>query len=516
MNTALGPTTVPTARPAHPLAPLRPCRTISRFPLENLVPSKSLTASMSTSRLSSSLPTFLPLCRAVHNVLLLPPPPPRPPVSSSRRREKVRVLFRHLRVPLILSPAQDDGPEPKKKKKKKTGKKKSAASQGVLRAAAPGIEPERLNNVSVTQDNPSSYHNPQLPSFFPRPLAAAVSAMEDVDRTPERQVRVGLDTDFPIPKNVTQATHLHGVPRTNYFANTSTQGLQNFATEETKAAEAKRRVSRALFAVVQIWPYLQHKISSRPLDVSGGMTGKLWGQVMKHNVSDPDKLMVMKHTGLDVLFEADAEDLSLSTHTPLLPHSLPSQWFDILVRLGEPHWAGRSLGPYTKDSVDWLSPDWQRFILWSIGELEFRHTLLSFDMVIRFCHPGFVTDTAQVRYAAVTKCWGGGSAVPTEEENALCAADIPSRFPALVAFRELMRGWPRTAALLPTWVELEHSHTTLEQLTVDQLPSGVVEKLEREVWVCYIQIHFDYKHVYPALPFLRPSLPYSDLDVDTQ
>lgn len=170
--------------------------------------------------------------------------------------------------------------------------------------------------------------------------------------------------------------------------------------------------------------------------------------------------------------------------------------------------------PWSKDTTNWLSPEWRRFIIWVLSELEFRHELLAFDITVRTCHPWLPAGSDQSRYAAVIRCWGGGGVIPTAKENALCSADDQTRLTALIAFRELMRLWPRTSALLPTWVETEAKQAddddTLENLSVDGMPKEVLEKLEQEVWVCYVQSHFDYRHHYPALPFIRPPQPFDE------
>ncbi|KZV80254.1 hypothetical protein EXIGLDRAFT_781208 [Exidia glandulosa HHB12029] len=177
--------------------------------------------------------------------------------------------------------------------------------------------------------------------------------------------------------------------------------------------------------------------------------------------------------------------------------------------LGPPTWLSQPLPAWASDTPGWASPEWRRFMIWSVTELEFRHELFAFDLAIRDCHSKVIPEyqeenSRQKRYDMVIACWGGGSIVPGTEENILCSTDAEQRLKGLVAFRELMAAWPRAEALLPTWSEI-----SLGTVTVADIGEAKLATLEEEVWRAYAQMHYDYRHHVPPMPYRRPALPFT-------
>lgn len=216
--------------------------------------------------------------------------------------------------------------------------------------------------------------------------------------------------------------------------------------------------------------------------------------------------------------KAREADEAAAAEAAAAPPPLP-KFTDLLDRIGPSmKWDGHDLPVWTSDAVDWPSPDWLRYMVWQVSDMEFRHELFAFDLAVRQAHPDIPAyqDSLLSRWGTVSKVWGGGGVRPKPdgEGNPLCSPDLSTRLRALADFRELMRAWPRSADFLPVWREAEErlGHAvTVSVLDEDQvdLPS-----LERDIWTCYAQVHYDYRHEFPPLPFEQPPLPFA-LSVDS-
>lgn len=164
----------------------------------------------------------------------------------------------------------------------------------------------------------------------------------------------------------------------------------------------------------------------------------------------------------------------------------------------------------------WASTEWRKYIIWCVSELDFRHDLLAMDLLIGEEHgheiAAYTEEDPNVRYGQVTRCWGGGGLTPGYEEEPRVKGSKRMRS-QVVALRNVMRAWPGAAGLLPRWVALEKelSLGNAWALTADHVPGDVDwDALEDEVWACYIQVSWDYRRFHPALPFVRPPLPFEE------
>ncbi|EJD48426.1 hypothetical protein AURDEDRAFT_162388 [Auricularia subglabra TFB-10046 SS5] len=192
------------------------------------------------------------------------------------------------------------------------------------------------------------------------------------------------------------------------------------------------------------------------------------------------------------------------------PMPLPDDVSGYLDLLPHPTFDGHELPPWirTEDAI-WPSVSWRQYILWELGELEFRYELFFVDLVIRQSHPDSpaLIATADDRYAQCKACWGGSDFIPgvdPKSNNKLCDNDARERLRALYAFFKFMRPWPRTAQLLQTWETFLSNGGDLDGVGAG---SELFHKLEASIWHCYAQIYFDYRHRLPVVPHVRPEMP---------
>ncbi|EJD32490.1 hypothetical protein AURDEDRAFT_178433 [Auricularia subglabra TFB-10046 SS5] len=177
---------------------------------------------------------------------------------------------------------------------------------------------------------------------------------------------------------------------------------------------------------------------------------------------------------------------------------------------GKATFEGHVLPSYMNGASTWLSDTWTAFLLYDIGELDFRHALLFLDLRVRLSHPQIAPlyeDDAVTRFKKVLSCWGTGGLSPDyREHNWLASPDAGDRLKGLRNFAALMRSWPRTEDMLPSMAELDE----LEPRSID---CANLRSAERRIWATYMQMHWDYTRSTPLLPFIRPELPP---ELDTQ
>ncbi|EJD46877.1 hypothetical protein AURDEDRAFT_163939 [Auricularia subglabra TFB-10046 SS5] len=183
---------------------------------------------------------------------------------------------------------------------------------------------------------------------------------------------------------------------------------------------------------------------------------------------------------------------------------------DYVDRIGHPTFDGHELPPWIRDEdTIWPSLPWRRYILWELGELEFRYELFSLDLAIRQSHPEYTTllNTAGDRYRQCKACWGGSDFVPGADpraNNQLTDPDPRERLVALRQFYEFMRPWPRTDELLKPWELIVAGGDDLQSINCE---SNAFYDLESSIWHCYGQTYFDYRHRLPIIPHNRPDMP---------
>lgn len=368
--------------------------------------------------------------------------------------------------------------------------------------------------VAVSNDRPEAYASGQLPPWFPDVLREASMAQSRVVTSSASQMLRGADALFPIPKQVVQAPESLRVPKAAYFANSWSGNGQRERLPEAELERLDRTSSQNLFMLAQCWPYLKRRIEGTNLIEQDGLTPKQLRDFFKHKVTQ-EVDFVLEKMGMDVVLDtADDEDHETddNVNVQVADSNLPAKTKQLAERDKFPRileilgnsttWQGQQLPAWDPDMRNWAPVEWRRFMIWSVAELQFRHELLAFDVLIRQCHgrriDAYITQNAQTRYGMLTRCWGGGGVVPTHEENPLCSQDKKKRFRALVAFRDIMRAWPYSERYLPAWKIAEDAD--------QKMPSQ--ELLEQQVWTCYGQVYFDYRHREPPLPFVRPALPF--------
>ena len=154
--------------------------------------------------------------------------------------------------------------------------------------------------------------------------------------------------------------------------------------------------------------------------------------------------------------------------------------------------------------VDLDDDAWKQYLLWELTELEFRDNLITLDLLIRHSHPKIESlrhIDPSIRLLDIFRCWGGSS-FAVKGENALCSDDARKRWAAIRAFYDIVSLWPQSATFLPSWAGWREEGK-------DDVPSDPkLETLESEVWKCYGQVSFDYRHEIPGIPRLRPPVPW--------
>ncbi|EJD46870.1 hypothetical protein AURDEDRAFT_163932 [Auricularia subglabra TFB-10046 SS5] len=177
---------------------------------------------------------------------------------------------------------------------------------------------------------------------------------------------------------------------------------------------------------------------------------------------------------------------------------------------GHPTFDGHELPAWIRDEdTIWPSLPWRRYILWELGELEFRYELFSLDLAIRQSHPEYtpLLDSAGDRYRQCKACWGGSDFVPgvdPKSNNKLCDPDPRERLVALRQFYAFMQPWPRAAEFLEPWESLVSAGGDIESVNCE---TQAFYDLESSIWHCYGQTYFDYRHHLPLIPHNRPDIP---------
>lgn len=430
------------------------------------------------------------------------------------------IRFRTRQLTTTVNESADEESKPKGKKRR-PGRRKAVSQLARSQGVHGSVYADRERNVALSSNKPSLYHQSELPPWFPSPYGVAVAVTEVIDLGIDRQVKLGLDDAFPVPKTVSLAARGFRVPRTSYFANSWFQGYEKNTPPDVLERQREQRTSRALFTLAQIWPYVTRKIETSDMRERDGLTSANWREVFKRRVQDKEIDAVMEKLGLMVAFAGDTDalvydrDWKKNAGAINDTQGVQSPWKLLMDRLGDTTtWAGHELPAWTWNATNWASDEWRRWMMWSVGELEFRHELLSFDLVLRQCFPDipqYRDNTPQNRFGEITQCWGGGGIVPTHEENWLCSSDAQKQLDAIIALRELMRAWPRSQDLLPTWSETEGAREgdgSLAGTRVNDLSEINRETLEREAWTCFVQTYFDYRHSFPPLPFSQPACPF--------
>lgn len=335
-----------------------------------------------------------------------------------------------------------------------------------------------------------------------------------MDTDVERQVRLSTAAQFRIQKDVVEKKQRSPVPNASYIANTWFGGSD--PNKPLTAQERQKRVSRMLFNIARVWPYLTSQCEKVEVSTTGdlGLTTSEWRDVYTGKVGPPSVEHVCKVLGLHVALDVEPEPMELGdtaaaqADVAAESKNVTLKWAQVLEKLGPVRFGNKLLEPWTPDIVDWGAGPWRRWLIWSITELEFRSALWTLDKKIRTTHKDLPRDHGESeldRFNEVARCWGTGVLAPHEEETWLCSSDAEKRLQGVLSLREVMRLWPRTDELLPSWVQEEAQHSSLYGKT---LTDETFRKLEEEVWVCYMQTYYDYYRHLPPLPFVQPARPY--------
>lgn len=149
---------------------------------------------------------------------------------------------------------------------------------------------------------------------------------------------------------------------------------------------------------------------------------------------------------------------------------------------------------------------WGAIAAWSCRETLFRTTLYKFVRYLHECQAS--SDSLDQRLRDVLAIWdgdiGNNGLVPDDAiTSPLIDFDWPTRFAALVRLARVMSVWPGSAPIVRwlAWLEWNNAGNRLSE------DDGAV--FEEEVWLFYVQSHYDYRRYVPVLPTLLPLDPSS-------
>lgn len=172
--------------------------------------------------------------------------------------------------------------------------------------------------------------------------------------------------------------------------------------------------------------------------------------------------------------------------------------------------------PDFQEGADWLSDGWKQHIVWELTELSFRMCFIELDVLLRQCYPAHAPlheHDANSRFDMIAGCWGvsgndsvGTLITPGPCDNALCSSNSTARLSALAKFGSIMLAWPRADEELRPFLEYNDDAQAFLALPIE---SQTVCTIEACLWRFYRQTYYDFRHLEPPLPFLRPDPPFS-------
>ncbi|EJD44842.1 hypothetical protein AURDEDRAFT_166025, partial [Auricularia subglabra TFB-10046 SS5] len=144
------------------------------------------------------------------------------------------------------------------------------------------------------------------------------------------------------------------------------------------------------------------------------------------------------------------------------------------------------------EEYEWVSILWRRYLIWDIAELAFRFKVFALDAFLREEYPkavGLTEGSTIERRQKVCDIWQGTGFLPSGP-SPLTANEWQVREPAVRAFADLMRTWPRT--------EIPDVPERFEETSFNEF--------ERAVWEASAQTYTDYHWREAPLPCSYPDV----------
>ncbi|EJD34313.1 hypothetical protein AURDEDRAFT_176642 [Auricularia subglabra TFB-10046 SS5] len=353
------------------------------------------------------------------------------------------------------------------------------------------------------------------PAWLPAPPLRLLRALLTMDLSSSRQALATAGAQAVVPPSLFDSSTegKSSLPPLSFF-------LRAFIGDEAHGRTTPEMVMRGLHRWIMMRHYLLRKIVVESGEHLTLLTRKVWLRVLKDKDGYSDWADIVKALGLEAFDyhepERDGGDGSGADCMPeetACAHS--SSVLTQFTRLSgfmasstTPNFNGIALEPYTEDCASWLSDDWRSYILYELGEMEFRHKLFELDHLIRLCHPqnpAWRDESVVKRFNRVAACWGGGGlTVGVDEENWLVCEDMTKRSTALTHFADLVRQWPGADG-----VPDEESVARAREDSESGGEKGDFIDVEDRTWKAYMQAFWDYTRGKPVLPLQRPVFPGS-------
>lgn len=374
----------------------------------------------------------------------------------------------------------------------------------VLKQAVAAMdEPALYKNIPVRL---TSYHEPKrnLPDWWPRQFEFPEQVSQTIDTTRTRELKLAVG-NFAVPLSAKGQKAVHKMPTLAYFMNA-------WSEKDDASRTKEENVLRSLFRWLEIRGYYLATTAIQEIGEDDGFTKQQWRRINRCMLMDHESYPIVKRLGLDVIRKEEPPAVTEEELETMMSTELPEMTLrQILDSIkDELCFDGHKLTP-PKDESDqsWLSLEWKRYVLWDISELEFRYEMLSLAVKMRGWYPE-KADLQQMPdleyFNLVKECWSEGlDALKPRGENWLCSSDPKRRIPALRAFVEVMRYWPRADEMLGPW-EKHWGETAVPP----PLDSNAYEELERSAWYCYLQSYYDHRGRAAPLPYVRPPPPFED------
>ncbi|EJD36330.1 hypothetical protein AURDEDRAFT_174587 [Auricularia subglabra TFB-10046 SS5] len=329
------------------------------------------------------------------------------------------------------------------------------------------------------------------PAWLAAPPLRLLQALAGIDLTSARQVLATAGAHAVVPQYLFDSSTegRSTLPPLSFF-------LRAFIGDDEHGRTTVEVVMRALYRWIMMRHYLLRKMVRLLKDKDGYSD---WDEVVKalglgvFDYREPER---REDDGGEHAVDADSG-------SALTQFNRLSGFINIS---SAPNFNGIPLEPYVDGCTSWLSDEWRGYILYELGEMEFRHKLFQLDHLIRLSHPehpAWRDESVVRRFNKVAACWGGGGlTVAVDDENWLVSNDFTKRTTALTHFSDLVREWPGAEGV----PDREYIKRATEQVDAGLQTEELVEA-EDKTWKAYMQAFWDYTRASPVLPLERPVFP---------
>ncbi|EJD36778.1 hypothetical protein AURDEDRAFT_174140 [Auricularia subglabra TFB-10046 SS5] len=345
------------------------------------------------------------------------------------------------------------------------------------------------------------------PAWLAAPPPRLLDALAGIDLTSARQVLATAGAHAVVPQCLFDSSTegRSTLPPSSFF-------LRAFIGDDEHGRTTVEVVMLALYRWIMMRHYLLRKMVAESGQQVTLLSRKFWVRLLmdKDGYSDWDE--VVKALGLGVFDyrEPDRQEDDAAEQTVEVDSGSVLTQFNRLSGFinisSAPNFNGIPLEPYVEGCTSWLSDEWRGYILYELGEMEFRHKLFQLDHLIRLSHPehpAWRDESVMRRFNRVAACWGGGGlTVAVDDENWLVSNDFTKRTTALTHFSDLVREWPGAEGV----PDKEYIKRVTERVDAGLQTEELVEA-EDKTWKAYMQAFWDYTRGSPVLPLQRPVFP---------